>query len=73
MKDNQKIAGTIFFYYLRDLKQMTVTELAQKLNVTPDKIFEYFDTIQKPIPHDLEYELSEELLSNVINSKNLFQ
>jgi len=51
---------------------MTVAELAEEIKVTPEKLFEFFEKIQKPIPHEMDFELSEELLSSAVNSKTGF-
>ncbi len=41
---------------------MTVAELAAKINVSTEKLFEFFEYIQRPIPREFEFELSEELI-----------
>ena len=51
---------------------MTAAELAQKINVSPEKLFEFFEYIQLPIPHELDFELSEELINSVKENKLSF-
>ena len=45
---------------------MTVIELAQNYGVAPEKIFEFFERIQRPIPHELDFELTEEGINEVV-------
>ncbi|MBP6412569.1 MAG: AAA family ATPase [Bacteroidia bacterium] len=46
---------------------MTVAELAKKIKTSPETLFALFERIQKPIPHELEFELSESLVSSAIS------
>jgi hypothetical protein len=52
---------------------MTVAEFAQNLGVVPEKLFEFFKHIQRPIPHELDFELSEELIKSVEENKLSFE
>ena len=52
---------------------MTVTELAQNLGVTPEKLFEFFEHIQRSIPHELDFELSEDLIKSAEENKLAFE
>ena len=52
---------------------MTVAELAQNINVLPEKLFSFFEHIQQPIPHKLDFELSEELIKSATENKFSFE
>lgn len=45
---------------------MTLAELAEEIKVTPEELFEYFEKTQKTIPRVLEFDLSEELVSEIM-------
>lgn len=38
---------------------MKVAELAHNFNVFPEKLYDFYEYIQTPIPHKLDFELSE--------------
>ena len=52
---------------------MSVVELAQKLGVAPEELFAFFEHIQHPIPHELNFELSEELIKSAEENKFFFE
>lgn len=52
---------------------MTVAELAQNINVSTEKLFDFFEYIQRPIPHEFDFELSEELINSVKENKLSFE
>jgi hypothetical protein len=52
---------------------MTVTDLAQKLGVTPEELFVFFERIQHPIPSELNFELSEELIKSAEENMYSFE
>ncbi len=52
---------------------MLVTELAQKLGVAPNELFVFFEQTQQQIPHELNFELSNELIKSVEENKLFFE
>ena len=52
---------------------MTVEELAQNLDISPEKLFGFFEHIQSPIPNEFDFELSEELIKSARGSKLSFE
>jgi len=52
---------------------MTVAELAQNLDVSPEKLFNFFEHIQRPIPNELDFELSEDLIKSAKENKLSFE
>lgn len=52
---------------------MTVAELAHNFNVSPEKLYDFYEYIQTPIPHELDFELSEELVKSATENKLSFE
>ena len=52
---------------------MTVSELAQYLDVAPEKLFAFFEHIQRTIPYELDFELTEELIKSAKENKLSFE
>jgi hypothetical protein len=67
-KSQQKVASHLLLHQPHEISesQMTVAELAQKLNATVPEIFEHYKKISEDIPRDENYVLTTEQIKRAI-------